>query len=111
LMPRARAPLATLSNAVQLYDDGPLFWIEFQLMSKRIQPACAALTASRYRERSVELRFWRLPPEENPKRLPAGGGGGGAGGARLGGGGCWGGGGGSEGAGVCGAVVVCDGGG
>src|SRR5262249_8342265 len=79
LMPRARAPLATLSNAVQLYDDGPLFWIEFQLMSKRIQPACAALTASRYRERSVELRFWRLPPEENPKRLPAGGAGGGAG--------------------------------
>src|SRR5262249_34987766 len=76
LMPRARAPVATLSNAVQLYDDGPVFWIAFQLMSKRIQPACAALTASRYRERSVELRFWRFPPAENPKRLPLGAGGG-----------------------------------
>jgi len=46
-MPRARAPLTTLSNAVQLYDDGPLYWIEFQLMSNRIHPACDAWTALR----------------------------------------------------------------
>jgi hypothetical protein len=51
-----------------------LYWIEFQLMSNLTQPACDAATASRYRVRSLALRVWRLPPAENPNRLPVGAG-------------------------------------
>src|SRR4051794_2530992 len=48
-------------------------------MSPGTQPVCAARAPSRYRARSVELRFWMLPPAANPKRpfwVPVGAGGG-----------------------------------
>src|SRR3954454_13958511 len=78
-IPRAVVPRTTLSNGAQLKLEAPPAWTTAQLMSTRTQPVCAARAPSRYRARSVEPRFWMLPPAANPKRpfwVPAGAGGG-----------------------------------